>query len=42
MRGIEDDRSQCLTVPEKAVMVKKVTTAVVHGTPATKADIEGV
>ena len=42
MRGVEDDNSHRLTVPEKAVTVKKVKTAMEHGTPAIKADIEGV
>ena len=35
MRGVEDDSSHRLTVPEKAVTVKRVTAAI-------KADIEGV
>ena len=42
MRGVEDDSSHRLTVPEKAVTVKKVTTSMEHGTPAIRADIEGV
>ena len=42
MRGVEDDSSHRLTVPEKAVTVKRVTTEMEHGTPAIKADTEGV
>jgi len=42
VRGVEDDNSHRLTVPEKAVTVKRVTTEMEHGTPAIKADIEGV
>ena len=42
MRGVEDDSSHLLTVTEKAVTVKGVTTEMEHGTPAIKADIEGV
>ena len=41
-RGVEDDSSHRLTVPEKAVTVSKVTTDMEHGTPIIKADIEGV
>jgi len=42
VRGVEDDSSHHLTVPEKAVTVRRVTTEMEHGTPAIKADIEGV
>jgi hypothetical protein len=42
VRGVEDDSYHLFTVPEKFVTVKKVTTAMEHGTPAIKADIEGV
>jgi hypothetical protein len=42
VRGVQDDSSHRHPVPEKAVTVKKVTTAMEHGTPAIKADIEGV
>ena len=41
-RGVEDDSSHRLTVPEKAVTVSKVTTDMEHGTPIIKADIECV
>jgi len=40
VRGVEDDSSHRLTVPEKAVTVKRITTEMEHGTPAKKADIE--
>ena len=39
MRGVEDDSSHRLTIPEKAVTVKRVTTEMEHDTPAIKADI---
>jgi len=42
VRGVEDDSSHRLAVPEKAVTVKSVTTEMEHGTPAIKADIEGM
>jgi len=42
VRDVEDESSYRLTVPEKAVTVKRVTTEMEHGTPAIKADIEGV
>ena len=42
MRGVEDDNSHRLTVPEKPVTVRRVTTEMANGTPAIKADIEGV
>ena len=42
MRGVEDDSYHRLTVPEKSITVKKVTTAMEHGSPAIRADIEGV
>jgi len=41
-RGVEDDSSRRLTVPEKAVTVKTVTVSMEHGTPSIKADIESV
>jgi len=42
VRGVEDDSSHRLTVPEKAVTIKRITAEMEHGTPAKKADIEGV
>jgi len=42
VRGVEDDSSHRLTVPEKSVTVNSVTTEMGHGTLAIKADIEGV
>jgi len=42
VRGVEDDSSHRITVREKAVTVKRVTTDMEHGSPAIKADIEGV
>jgi len=42
MRGVEDDSSHRLSVPEKAVTVKRVATEMEHGTPVIKADIEEV
>ena len=42
MRGVEEDSSHRLTIPEKAITVKRATTEMEDGTPAIKVDIQGV